>query len=204
MNPSPLLQNRPWDVLLVGGAAGTGKTSVSYALARHFEVGITEVDDLHLVLETLTTPAQQPLLHYWRTKPDSVEMTAEQIVELHIAVGRVLLPALAAVCANHIESQTPIILEGDYILPEILAQPSPAFNQARVQAIFLHEADAAQIAHNFLTREPEGGEQAGRARVSQLFGEWLRAECGRYTLHALPARPWHTLFGRILQTLPHN
>ena len=42
----------PWDVLLIGGAAGTGKTSVSYRLARHFDVGITEVDDIHTALST--------------------------------------------------------------------------------------------------------------------------------------------------------
>ena len=56
-------QKRPWDVLLLGGASGTGKISVSYKLARYFGVGITEVDDLHIVLETMTTPEQQPQFH---------------------------------------------------------------------------------------------------------------------------------------------
>ena len=111
-----------WDVLLVGGASGTGKTSFSYRLARHFGVGITEVDDLHLVLETMTTPAQQPILHYWATKPESVEMSAQEILELHITVCRVLTPALLAVINNHVVEGTAIILEGDYILTELLLQ----------------------------------------------------------------------------------
>lgn len=30
--------NLPWMVLLIGGASGTGKTSVSYDVARHLMV----------------------------------------------------------------------------------------------------------------------------------------------------------------------
>ena len=33
-----------WRVLLLGGAGGVGKTSVSYRVARHFGAGPTEVD----------------------------------------------------------------------------------------------------------------------------------------------------------------
>jgi hypothetical protein len=47
---------RPWQVLLIGGASGAGKTSVSYGLAHHFNVGITEVDDFHIILKRMTTP----------------------------------------------------------------------------------------------------------------------------------------------------
>jgi 2-phosphoglycerate kinase len=43
-------------VLLLGGASGTGKTAVSYRLARHFDIGITEVDELQIVLEHMNTP----------------------------------------------------------------------------------------------------------------------------------------------------
>ena len=48
---------RPWQVLLIGGASGAGKTSVSYRLAHHFNVGITEVDDFQVILERMTTPS---------------------------------------------------------------------------------------------------------------------------------------------------
>ncbi len=60
-------RSRRWDVLLLGGAAGTGKTFVSYRLAQYFGTGITEVDDFQVLLETLTTPEGFPELHYWQT-----------------------------------------------------------------------------------------------------------------------------------------
>ena len=196
--------NKPsWDVLLIGGASGTGKTHVSYPLARHFAVGITEVDDFHTVLEQMTTPDQQPLLHYWKTKPEAVQLSAEQILELHLSVGRIMLPALEAVIANHIETQTPIILEGDYILPELIAQKNHDISQEekRVRAVFLYEPDESQILRNFRLREPEEGEQAGRAHVSWLYGEWLLKECNRYGLPAIPATPWDSLFDRIVEAI---
>src|SRR2546428_10178824 len=115
---------RSWQVLLIGGPSGVGKTSVSYRLANHFGVGITEVDDFQVLLERMTTPEQQPALHYWRTHPEAVDLPAEKIVEHTIAVGQAMAPALEAVIANHLESQTPVVLEGDFILPSLAVQPT--------------------------------------------------------------------------------
>ncbi len=117
---------RPWQVLLLGGASGTGKTSVSYRLARFFDVALTEVDDFHIVLEHMTTPEQQPVLHYWRTHPEAAQMPAEQTVELLIAVGEVMAPAMAAVIVNHLETRTPLVMEGDFILPALVEHPAIA------------------------------------------------------------------------------
>ncbi len=202
----------PWDVLLIGGASGVGKTSVSYALARHFGVGITEVDDLHIVLECLTTPEQQPLLHYWQTNPDAGNLSAEGIMELHISVCRVLAPAINAVMENHIETHMPIVLEGDYLIPEMLLSTAtiPATGQPgaaertkieRAKGIFLFEPDETQILRNFAAREPDEGDQTGRARVSWLLGQWLQDECQRYDIAALPCRPWDTLPARIQEAI---
>ena len=110
---------------------------------------------------------------------------------------------LEAVIANHLESQTPVMLEGDFIHPSLAAQKSFAglANDGRVRAIFLHEADEQQLLTNFLQREPDSGPQSTRARVSWLYGQWLKEEAERYGLLVLPARPWDTLFERIIATL---
>jgi len=190
---------RAWDVLLIGGPSGVGKTSVSYPLARRSGVGITEVDDLHIALECLTTPEQQPVLHYWRTHADAIDLPAEKILELHIAVCRVLSPAVDAVIANHLESHTPIVLEGDYLLPEVIADPAHAAwsRSGRVKAVFLYEPDEGRILRNLLLREPDAGEQTKRAHVSWLFGHWLKEACAGTGVAVLPVRPWNSLIERI-------
>src|SRR5436190_19804951 len=73
---------RDWQVLLLGGASGVGKTSVSYRLAQHYGVGLTEVDDFQVVLEAMTSPDQYPELHFWRTHYDEARrMNDEQQVD---------------------------------------------------------------------------------------------------------------------------
>ncbi len=191
--PNELL---PWRVLLLGGPSGVGKTSASYALARRFGVGICEIDDLYIVAKEVTTPAQQPVLHRWDTDPHAQDLSAERIVELHIAVCRVMSAAIQAVVSNHVETSTPIVLEGDYVLPEVLTRiASP------VAGVFLHEPDEKQILRNFAQREPVAGEQAKRAHVSWLFGRWLKGECARYGAIALEPRPWNTLLDRIADAI---
>lgn len=193
-NDSPY---RSWQVLLLGGPSGTGKTSVSYRLARHFDIGITEVDDFQVILERMTTPAEQPVLHYWRTHPEARHMSPEEIVKLTIAVGQVMIPALEAVIANHIESQAPVVLEGDFILPVV----ATLFPRSQVRAVFLYEESEEQLRQNFLRREPEQGIQEKRARVSWLYGQWFKQEAERVGALALPAQPWDDIFEKILAAL---
>ncbi len=200
MADTPTPRVRPWQVLLLGGPSGTGKTAVSYRLAQYFGIGITEVDDFQVLLECMTTPEQQPILHFWRTHPAPDQLSAREIMENGLASGRVMTPGLEAVIANHLEAQTPVVLEGDFILPALAAQQSFAGqpNHGHVQAVFLYEEDEHQLVQNFLQREPEHGPQAKRAHVSWLYGQWLKQEAEHYNLRALPARPWDTLFDRIV------
>ena len=194
---------RPWQVLLLGGASGTGKTRLAYRLARQLGIGITEVDDFQVVLERMTTPEQQPALHFWRTHPDPGSLSAEEIQEQGLDILEVMVPALEAVIENHLEAATPLVLEGDFIHPDLAARD--AFgdepNAGRVRGVFLYEPDEEQIVRNFLEREPATGPQTTRARVSYLRAQWIRETCESLGVAALPARPWETLMDRVLDAV---
>jgi 2-phosphoglycerate kinase len=190
-------------VLLIGGASGIGKTSVSYRLAHHFGIGITEGDDIVAALMRMTTPEQQPVLHYWDTHPEAQELSAEGIVKLHLATCQALTPAFEAVIANHLEEELPLVLEGDYLLPALAAQSSfgDYANEGRVRGLFLHEEDEEQIVQNYLLREPAEGRQEGRARVSWLLSRRLQEQAIATGCIVVPARPWENSFERILESL---
>lgn len=192
---------RSWQVLLLGGPSGVGKTSVSYRLAHHFGIGITEVDDFQVILECMTTPTEQPVLHYWRTHPEAGNQPAEEIVKQTIAVGQVMTSALEAVIVNHIESRAPLVLEGDFILPTLATTFAENTIQSQIRMLFLYEESQEQFQHNFLQREPESGLQEKRAQVSWLYGQWLKQEAERVGALTIPARPWDDLFERILMAL---
>ena len=194
---------RNWQILVIGGASGSGKTSISYRLAHHFGVGITEADDIHVALMRMTTPEQQPLLHYWDTHPEAFSWSAERIFEHFLAVCEQMAPAYEAVIANHLESDVPLALEGDYLLPSLVAKSSfdGLPNNGRVVGLFLHEDDEEQFVRNYLAREPIDGRQEGRARVSWLHSRWLVQEAQKTGGIVVAARPWETGLERALVAL---
>jgi 2-phosphoglycerate kinase len=192
---------RDWHVLLIGGASGVGKTQVSYPLARHFGIGITAIDDFQVVLERMTTPAQYPVVHQFRTAPESFfALDDEGKLGVAIAYCTVMAEALEAVIANHLDGEPPIVLEGDFLLPSLAARDAYAGIPAagRVRAFILYE-DEGQIARNYLARE--GEPQPDRARWSWNHSEWLRREAERLGVPTLPARPWETVLARALTLL---
>ena len=192
---------RSWHILLIGGASGVGKTQISYPLARHFGVVITEIDDFQVVLERMTTPEQYPVVHQFRTDPDSFfALDDEGKLGTAIAYSTVMAEALEVVVANHLDGGPPIVLEGDFLLPSVAVKDTCAGIPAagRVRAFILYE-DEEQIARNYLARE--GEPQPDRARWSWNHSEWLRAEAGRLGVPTLAARPWDTVFERALALL---
>lgn len=190
-------------VILIGGASASGKSSVSGQLAARLGLPLTLVDDLMLAVRRLTTPEQQPALHAWDTAEDHSTLTPGDIQAMHIASARALQPAVEAVIADHLESGSPFVLEGDYLLPELAGRPAlaPAFASGRVRTVFLDEPDAAQLIQNFRLREPDAGEQTLRAEVSGRVGRWLAEEAGKVGVPVVAARPWATVLVRVMAAL---
>ena len=187
---------------MIGGASGVGKTRVSARLARHYRVGLTEVDDFQVVPERMTTPAEQPVLHYWRTHREEWRALDEEgRLAYTLRYAGAMAEALSHVIANHLDGGAPVVLEGDFILPALATRA--AFGEeatdGRVRAVFLYEEDEGQIARNYLARE--GRDQSGRARASWRYSEWLRGEAQRLGVPAVPARPWETVLERLIAAI---
>ena len=190
---------RNWDVLLIGGASGTGKTSVSLPLARHYGVDLVRADDFQVLLEVMTTPETHPAIHYWRTHPNWWEEPIENTVKQLVDFGRALSPGLTAVVKEgHLEDNVPMILEGDFILPEFVA----SFKDSRVKSIFIHEPDKEQILQNFLNRE--GETQQHRTDVSYAYQGWLAEQCRKFDVLMVEARPWDSVVERILTEVDYE
>jgi hypothetical protein len=108
---------------------------------------------------------------------------------------------MRAVIADHLETRTPVVYEGDFLLPEMatMATYGDERNDGRVQALFVSETDAAQLAANYLARE--AGAEPARARASWLFDAFLRSECDHHGVPIVDARPWDSVVERALAAL---
>jgi 2-phosphoglycerate kinase len=184
-----------WIVTLVCGASGTGKSYVARPLAARYGVPLAEADDIVTALKALTTPEQQPMLHFWEKHSEFTSWPPEQIAARHFEVASALRPAYAAVIADHVEFAAPVVFEGDYLLPELAAEAGTA-----VRAVVLDEQDEDQITANYLQREP-GEQQRDRARVSKLVSAELARRARRCGVPVVNARPWSDGLDRVDKAL---
>ena len=217
---SAKLHSLAWKVLLLGGNSGAGKTTLARQLGIHFSVQWSQVDDFRLVLQRLTTPEQQQDLHFFVNQDglkDGIwEQPVENLVQGLTGVGQTVSDALDVVAAHHIAAATPLILEGDGIVPAFAARKTYAGHQSGlgdvrggagdVRAVFVIEENEEALLGTLQGRGAGYGdkpseEQRIHARMNWLYGQWLAQEARHYRLPIVAPRPWATLFQRTLEEI---
>ena len=167
------------------------------------------VDDLRLAFQRARArlPESTDALYFdkepyfWRRQPD-------ELCSALIGVGAVMSAPLEVVIENHVDQSSPIVIEGDGILPSLLSRPPVLERAGAVRAVLLVEPDESAIMAN--TVERGRGYIAGRtqqemraeARGRWLFGQWLAREAETHALPVLEPRPWETLVDRLIDHLP--
>ena len=187
---------RNWTVLFIGGASGTGKSSLAYDIGKYYGVNVLEVDDIYVAVKAATSKEQFPAIHYWDEGLDWKTIGIEANVDWLQAVSKEMNEILKELVERHLEDQLPVIIEGDFISPKIMIN----FPRPSVQAVFLMEENQNQIIQNYLSRE--GGEmQHYRAAVSVAYGRCIAEKCQSLGIGVLEARPWKTALDRAIEIL---
>lgn len=200
---------RSWDVLLIGGVSGAGKTVAAAELARRLAIPWIGVDDLRLALQwtrvRLPEPEQTEALYFFLDTPDVWSLPAERLRDGLIAVGEIMSPAIEVVISNHLGNAGPVILEGDGILPSLAgrSEVKAGIESGRVRLVFLHEPDPDRLQANYLQRNrfPEGRSDEdlrAEARAKALFSDWVATEAHNHELPVIDSRPFDSLLDRIL------
>ncbi len=203
-----------WQVLLIGGASGTGKTGLAQRLGRKLGMSVLLADDIRMAIQHLTTPDQFPDLHFFFTHPDIWDQPAEMLRDGWIAVGQQVSTALEMVIAHHlvVSGVGSIIIEGDGILPGLAVQTQFVWTKLDspdlVRSIFLHEPDESILLENMRQRgrgfdEFTTQQQVNFAHGAWLFGNWLKSEAEKCACPVIPCRPWDTLDERITIEVSH-
>lgn len=205
-----------WQVLLIGGSSGTGKTTIARQIARSEQISHLLVDDIRMALQATTTPEQQPDLHYFFAFDDLSRLPVERFIEGFIRVGRALVPALEAIVSHHlvVPETGKLVFEGDGILPstflemkltDIQGQENPELRN-QIRCIFLVEDDEDALLDNFISRDrgfhqAENAEQRRYVHSIWHFGQWLKSEAHRHNLKTIDVRPQATLQQRIMDAV---
>ncbi|MEU9849412.1 AAA family ATPase [Streptomyces sp. NPDC047985] len=192
-----------WDILLIGGASGIGKSRLAARLAVEHAAFVVEFDDVVSAVEAMTTAEHHPAVHHFDDIPDTSRLPADEVLDLQIATARALEPAVLGVVDNRLTVDAPAVIEGDYLTPAAAATAvhRSAGSGRRVRAVFLHEDDPDRITANYASREPGSGEQRHRAQVSADYSRWLADQAGRHGLPVVECRPWDSLVARVGRAL---
>lgn len=215
MNMQPYRGQPGWRVLLIGGSSGVGKTLVARELGRRLGISVLLADDLRMAIQQVTTPAEQPGIHYFLAHPMIWQKPPETLCDGFITVGQAMSRPLSATIAHHVyvESAGPLIIEGDGILPALAALrsfPTLHFPQApatdAVRSVFLVEPDEDALLYNMRQRgrgfdDFSAKEQETFVRAGWLYGQWLRRQADHYDLPFVASRPWESLVERVLQVI---
>ena len=188
-----------WDIVLIGGASGIGKSRLAAQLAAERAAFVVEFDDVVGAVEAMTTAEQHPAVHHFEGIPDVSRLPVGEVLDRQIATARALEPAVLGVVRNRLTVDVPAVIEGDYLTPYAVSAAIHEGRAAgrRVQAVFLHEGDADRITANYASREPGSDEQRHRAQVSAAYSHWLADQAARHALPVVDCRPWNTLAARV-------
>jgi 2-phosphoglycerate kinase len=193
--------------LLIGGASSAGKSTVAQRIGQRVGATWVAVDDLRLALQwsRVTLPEGTEALYFFDRTPDVFRLPPERLRDALVGVAGAMSRAVEIVVDNHVHIAEPAVIEGNDILPSLLAGPviREHADEGRVRAVFVVEPDEAVILGNILARDRRLNRQTRphphtQARAYWLYGQWLAAEAGRYTIPVVESRPWETLDERIL------
>lgn len=92
-----------------------------------------EVDDICQAIKAMTTSEILPAIHYWSSGINWMDIGVSGNVKWLIDVSKEMIPGINAIVENHIETDVPVIIEGDFIHPEFAA----SFENQKVKSVYI-------------------------------------------------------------------
>ena len=112
------------EVIVIGGAPFSGKTTLATRLAAQRGYALVAIDDLGTAVRALTTAQSHPALHPmtgWDYRAYYIEHTPATLIHHSMREHEALWPAIVAVIDAHLQWAGPMILEGWQLDPTRVA-----------------------------------------------------------------------------------
>jgi 2-phosphoglycerate kinase len=157
-------------VILVGGATGTGKSTVATEIA--YRLGITRVTSTDFIRQTMRaffTPEAMPAIHH-----SSFE--GEPLIETFVEQSEVVLVGVRASIERALHEGWSIVLEGVHLVPGLLPTD---LGDALTGSCILHIDDETAHAQHFFTRDRPVAKYLDRFAEIRRVQEYLVEQAER-------------------------
>jgi 2-phosphoglycerate kinase len=185
-------------VLLVGGATGTGKSSVATELA--YRLGITRVTSTDFIRETMRaffSPRSMPSVHH-------SSFAGEPLLESFLAQTRNVVVGVEAAIERALKEGWSMVLEGVHLVPGLV--PSEIEGALVVHVVLAVDTERVHRT-NFQVRDATTGGVRAMERYVESIGEirlvqdYLAAEAERCHVPVIESSSLDRATGAVLELL---
>lgn len=190
-------------LVLIGGSAGAGKSTVAKPLANALGAGWLQIDTLWIALQEALAPDTDA---YNRLRIDKRVVESDDSTELLVAAHIEASQAICAVLPRALEfdlrNHSTVVADGAWLLPEFMA--NLRLDGVTVRAAILHEADPADVRAAMDSRRAVNVVAPWHERsalASWAYGNWLAEEARRVGIPVVAAQPRESLVARLRAAL---
>ncbi len=196
-------------IILIGGAPTTGKSTVAKLLSKHLDIPWISTDQIRQILKSVAHINDYPGLFNtegYTAEKFLTEYSSEQIVEMEFASGEETWVGVK----NFIEDAYPwtdsYIIEGVGILPHLVSRDFK--ENSEIKPIFLIDEDADRIRDVVLNRGLWGSAKSYSDELKEKEVEWVRLfshkvknEANKYEYSLIEVSKKDSDFEKVLSAL---
>lgn len=159
-------------ILLLGGTAGAGKTSLAQEVAHRLGIpGVLSTDQIRQVMRIMLSPELVPAIHAssydaWRSLPD-LEEAEDPVVSGFRTMAATVSVGVRAMIDRAIKENTSLILDGVSLVPGLL-DLEPYKGRAHIIFLLVAALDAEAFATRFEARARSAAERDVHRYVENL------------------------------------
>ena len=190
-------------LILIGGSAGSGKTTVAQTLAGSLGAGWLQLDTVWIAMKAAAdqgSPAFSLLDVAGRMHRGGD--SDEDLLAAHIAASQAVCDVLPEVFSFELDTHQVLVADGAWLLPSFIAGLD--LPDTEVRCIFLQHADEDGVAAALGSRLGDGQLEARHMRMNRQiwqYGAWVCERARDRDLSVLDSRPFATLTDRARAAL---
>ena len=190
-------------LLLIGGSAGTGKSTLARSLASQLGAGWLQLDTIWVALKAAAGPRTP---EYTRLAVDELMAdendSDEAILTAHLTTAESVCRVLPEVFAFELATHDVLVSDGAWLLPSFVA--GLTLDDTDLTAIYLQHISPDGVATALAPRLADRQRLARHVRMDRRiwqYGDWLAAEARRHGFPVLDPHPFETLGARAVYAL---